>query len=91
MAIRAGEILPRFGTQFLAHCYKFVAVDWQHASRDSSLLDQGFERQFREACIGQASSELERLSTSRDAIGIWSRYSVGSVARGRYCRPPFRR
>jgi len=42
-----------FCIQFLAHCYKFVAADWQHATRDISLPDQGFERQFREACIGR--------------------------------------
>lgn len=48
--IRAGEILPVCGVHFLAHCYRFVAVSWQHASRESSP-DQGFERQLREGCI----------------------------------------
>src|SRR5207244_12989337 len=53
MAIRAGELLPRCGIQLLAHCYRYVAVAWQHADRDQITPDQGFERQFREACIGR--------------------------------------
>jgi hypothetical protein len=53
MAIRAGDILPRCGMEFLARCYKFVAVGWQHAARDDILPDQGFERQFREVCISK--------------------------------------
>src|SRR6266481_1905539 len=53
MAIRGGDILPRCGIHFLTHCYKFIAVDWQHATRDAILPDQGFERQFRNVCIGK--------------------------------------
>jgi hypothetical protein len=53
MTIRAGQILPRCGTEFLARCYKFAAAEWQHAVRDNGLPDQGFERQFREGCISK--------------------------------------
>ena len=65
MAIRPDEILPRSGIHFLAHCYKFVAVDWQHTTRDGTLPDQGFERQFREACISKLPQDWT-VSQSRE-------------------------
>jgi len=36
--------------QFLALCYRFVTVEWQHANRDD-IPDQGFERRCRERCV----------------------------------------
>jgi hypothetical protein len=34
--VRAADILPKPGLQFLALCYRFVTVDWQHADRQIS-------------------------------------------------------
>jgi hypothetical protein len=50
MPIRAADILPKPGLQFLALCYKFVTVDWQHANRED-IPDQGFEQRCREYCV----------------------------------------
>ena len=56
MSIRAADILPKSGLQFLAICYKFVTVEWQHANRED-IPDQGFERRFRERCVTGLGSE----------------------------------
>jgi hypothetical protein len=56
MSIRVADILPKPGLQFLALCYRFVAVGWQHANREN-IPDQGFERRCRECCVTGLGSE----------------------------------
>jgi hypothetical protein len=50
MIIRPNDSLPARAVRFLKWCYRFVHEDWQHANRDASLPDQGFEREFRRRC-----------------------------------------
>jgi hypothetical protein len=50
MSIRVTDTLPKAGLQFLALCYRFVTMEWQHAKRED-IPDQGFERCCREHCI----------------------------------------
>jgi hypothetical protein len=56
MPIRVADILPKPGLQFLALCYRFVTVEWQHADRED-IPDQGFERRCRECCVTSLGSE----------------------------------
>ncbi len=56
MSIRDSHILPKSGLQFLAFCYRFVTVEWQHAERED-IPDQGFERRCRERCITTLGSD----------------------------------
>ena len=52
VSIRAEGQLPRPAVDFLKHCYRFTAEDWQHADR-LDLPDQGFENIFRSSCVTQ--------------------------------------
>jgi hypothetical protein len=56
MPIRVANVLPKSGLQFLALCYRFVTVEWQHANRED-IPDQGFERRCREFCVTGLGSE----------------------------------
>ena len=50
MSIRP-EIVPSpFTLEFLRRCFRFVSVEWPHATREQ-LPDEGFEQRFRESCI----------------------------------------
>ena len=50
VAIRIDDQLPRTAVDFLRHCYRFTAEEWQHTDR-LDLPDQGFERLFRSSCV----------------------------------------
>ena len=52
VSIRAEGQPPRAAVDFLRHCYRFVAEDWQHTDR-LDLPDQGFESIFRTSCANQ--------------------------------------
>jgi hypothetical protein len=56
MSIRAANILPKPGLHFLALCYRFVTVDWQHSDRQD-IPDQGFEQRCREYCVTRLGSD----------------------------------
>lgn len=51
MNIRVEDTLPKSALHLLKHGYKFVSQEWQHAVREPLLLDQGFEKRFRESCV----------------------------------------
>jgi hypothetical protein len=49
MSLRDFDCLSPMGFTLMAHCYRFVNVDWQHAVREL-IPDQGFEMRFRDGC-----------------------------------------
>jgi hypothetical protein len=50
MSIRAESFVSDELLCFAKQCFVFVEEKWQHADRDPSLPDQGFEALFREQC-----------------------------------------
>ena len=68
--IRAEGQLPRPAVDFLRHCYRFVAEEWQHANRQD-LPDQGFESIFRGSCatqlVGWEISEQREMRFGQEA------------------------
>ena len=50
MTLRHEAFTTSEGLQILRHCYKFVALDWQHLPREA-LPDQGFEMLLRRSCV----------------------------------------
>ena len=50
VAVRIEDQLPRTAVEFLKHCYRFTAEEWQHVDR-LDLPDQGFEHIFRSRCV----------------------------------------
>ncbi len=52
MALRIDKPSSPNTSVLLRHAYLFVTRDWQHLPRDDSP-DQGFEKRFRESCIGK--------------------------------------
>ena len=70
VTIRAEEQLPRAAVDFLRHCYRFAAQEWQHANR-LDLPDQGFESIFRTSCTTQLAgwevSEQREMHLGQDA------------------------
>jgi hypothetical protein len=82
MSIRENFSLPEDTLDFMRHCYKFVAFDWQHAVREP-LPDQGFEQRFRESCVSRfigwnVSQERElRLGSGLDAAsGVYHEVDI---------------
>ncbi len=88
-AIRAEGQPPRAVVDFLRHCYRFVAEEWQHANR-LDLPDQGFESTFRTSCavqlIGWEVSEHREMRLGQEvstASGVL--HEIDIVARHSDC------
>ena len=68
--IRADGQPPRAAVDFLRHCYRFAAEEWQHTNR-LDLPDQGFESIFRTGCtthlIGWEISEQREMRLGQEA------------------------
>ena len=68
--IRAEGQPPRAAVDFLRHCYRFAAEEWQHTNR-LDLPDQGFESIFRSSCstrlIGWEVSEQREMRLGQQA------------------------
>jgi hypothetical protein len=67
--IRAEGQPPRAAVDFLRHCYRFAAEEWQHANR-LDLPDQGFESIFRASCatnlVGWEVSEQREMRLGQE-------------------------
>jgi len=63
--------VPVSALEFLRRCQIFVNEDWQHADRDPSLPDQGFERLFRVDCTLRFGARGWRISQPREmSLGL---------------------
>ena len=50
MDLKASNLVSPRVLEFLRHAYRFLNLDWPHASREP-IPDQGFEETFRSACV----------------------------------------
>lgn len=65
VSLRASPAVSDATLLVLKHSYRFVAHDWQHASREL-LQDEGFEDRFRELAVLRLSSQGWRVSQRRE-------------------------
>jgi hypothetical protein len=52
MDVRTSNIVSYNLLAFLKHCYRFLNVEWPHATREP-IPDQGFEETFRASCVSK--------------------------------------